>query len=296
MTEQAIIEDDDNQVAENEEQEIDLDLDSEIINAEMPEIQLEEGEDEKQEEGEVQEGEEEESEAFVSNPVRQLRTANRELAKKLKLEQQEKEALKRQIESKAAVEIPELPKKPELGDDGIDYDPELFEKALTAWHETKIEIDKKKSEKTQAETAQQEKYNQKLQTFEQNKVNYKGFEDSQKLVEGALNLNQQGILVYYSEDPNLVVHALAKNPIILSQLQSITDPIEYALKVKDIEQKAKAKMGEQRKAPPPEGKLKAPGAPKGSSNHEKELQRLRDKGDSQAVIQYKRKHNLPKTM
>lgn len=294
MTDQAILENEeqdlDNQAADDE-QEIDLDLDSEIIDAEMPEIELE-GEEEEQE---IEEGEEE-PEAFVSNPVRQLRNVTRELKKQLKLEQQEKEALKRQIESKAAVEIPELPKKPELGDDGIDYDPEAFEVALNKWHETKIEIEKKKAEKTTAETAQQEKYNQKLQAFEQKKAEYKGFDDSQKIVEGALNLNQQGILVYYSEEPNLVVHALAKNPVILSQLKSITDPIEYALKIRDIEQKAKAKMGDQKKPPAPEGKLTAKSVAKGISNHEKELQRLRDKGDSQAVIQYKRKHNLPKTM
>jgi hypothetical protein len=87
------------------------------------------------------------------------------------------------------------------------------------------------------------------------------------------------------------VFALGKNPVLLNQLASIKDPIEYAIKMRDIEQKARDKMAtSKRTPPPPEKRVTTGGTVK--SNHDKALEKLRAEGKFGEAMQYRKKHGL----
>ena len=266
--------DEDQQETQQEEQTVDIDLDTELLEIEEPEL------------AEDEEEPEEDEDLLTSNPVRQLRTVNRDLAKKLKLEQQEKLRLQKQLESTAAPVIEELPPEPDLSDEGIDYDPAIFKQRWAEWNVKKQAIEKKKEEAETKAKTQQEKFNQKLASYEQGKANYKGITEAEKTVTSVLSVNQQGIVVSYADDPAFVVYALGKNPIALNQLAAIDDPIEYAIKVREIERKAKEKMTTSSKAPPPEkvvtGKTAIP------SNHQKRLDQLRESGNITESLRLKK--------
>ena len=264
----------------DEPSDVEIDLDTELLEIEEPEL-----------DGEPDDidaiSEDDDADALVSNPVRQLRTVNRDLARKLKLEQQEKLRLQKQLESTATATVEELPPEPDLGDDGIDYDPAIFKQKWAEWNVKKQAIEKQKSEiETKAKT-QQEKFNQRLVSYEQGKANYKGIGDAEKIVTSTLNINQQGIVVQYADDPAFVVYALGKNPVALNQLAAIDDPIEYAIKVRELERKAKEKMTTTTKrAPEPEkvvtGKTAIP------SNHQKRLDQLRESGNITESLRLKK--------
>lgn len=257
--------------------EVEIDLDTELLEIEEPELA----------DGEEVELDDDEDAVLVSNPIRQLRTVNRDLARKLKLEQQDKLRLQKQLESSSTTVIDELPPEPDLEDDGIDYDPAIFKQKWAEWNAKKQLIESKKAEvETKAKT-QQEKFNQRLSSYEQGKSNYKGIGDAEKAVTSILTVNQQGIVVQYADDPAFVVWALGKNPVALNQLASIDDPIEYAIKVREIERKAKEKMTtSSSKAPAPEkivtGKTAIP------SNHQKRLDQLRESGNITESLRLKK--------
>ena len=282
--------------------EIELDLDSELLDIEEPEIKLDDDEEqeseaenetnetnEAEEETESDEDEQEdESDGGVKpNPVRQLRTVNRELAKKLKIKEQEEQRLKSQLEAMYAPREIALPERPTL--EAFDYDAEQYETALISWTEKKAAYENNQRLIKEREARQQEAFNIKLQSYQAKKASYKGVDDAEAEAIKVLDLNQQGIIVNYANDPALVVLALGKNPVLLNQLSAIKDPIEYALKVKEIELKAREKMTT-RKAPPPEktvaGKSAVPKA------HEKVLDRLRSEGKYGEAMQYRKKHGL----
>lgn len=285
MTDQAILETEEEL---EQEQEVDINLDDDIIDAEMPEPELGE-----EEEPELTVGdEEEEPEAFVSNPVRQLRTVNRDLAKKLKLEQQQREALERKLQESTVTTVEELPKEPDIGDDGIDYDPEKFKQEWAKWNAKKSQIEAQKAEQNRSAEQAQQKFQQRLQAYEKEKPSYKGIETAEQAVTSALNVNQQGIIINYADNPALLVSALGKNPVVLAQLAAIKDPIEYSRKIWEIEKKVSDKMSSVKK-PAPEPTIKGGGtATKTNSNHEKVLDKLRSEGKIDEARAYRKKHNL----
>ena len=136
----------------------------------------------------------------------------------------------------------------------------------------------------------QQKFQDRLQSYEQSKVNYKGIDDAEKAVLGALDVNQQGVIVNYANDPAFVVWVLGKNPVALSQLSNIKDPIEYAIKVREIEHKAMDKMKAKPK-PSPETVVKGKTALP-SSNIQKQIDKLRAEGRISESIALQKKHGL----
>jgi hypothetical protein len=278
------------EIQQTEIDDIVIDLDDELISED-----LQEEEPELDEDGnpvEVDE-EEEDPDVLVSNPVRQLRTVNRAIAKEKKILEQENLRLKKQLESTTAPKVEELPPEPQMSDDGIDYDADKYKEALLQWHQKKQKIETVKEQQNLKAKKVQESFDTKVQAFEKEKVNYKGIDVAQKAVEDALDINKQGILVYYAQKPALIVKALGSNPVLLSQLSAIEDPIEFALKIKDIELKVNDKM---KKAPPPEPRVNGGAAPKVAGNHEKVLQKLRAEGKFMDASRYKKQHGLPANM
>lgn len=269
------------ETSEVEQQEIEIDLDAELLDEELPEVEVSEDDaiSDDDEEPDVDEN------GLVNNPIRQLRTVNRDLARKLKLEQQEKLRLQKQLESTTKTTVEELPPEPDISDEDVEYDPEKFKRKYSAWIETKNRIEQQKKQLQDTAQKAQLKFQEKLQKYEQGKSNYKGIDEAEKAVLSTLDQNQQGIVVNYADDPTFVVWALGKNPVALSQLASITDPIEYAIKVREIERKAKEKMTT-KKIPAPEkvvtGKTAVP------STYQKQLDKLREQGNVTEALRLKK--------
>lgn len=281
------------EVSEAEETQ-DVDLDSELLDDDEVienDDDIEVDEDPIATDEDETEDDEQDNSVIKSNPVRQLRTVNRELSKKLKLEEQEKARLKQQLDALQAPATIELPPEPDLSDDDINYDTDAFKKKYADWTQKKIQVEQQQQAVKQKEVEQQTKFNQRLKAYEQGKSNYKGIDEAEAAVLGALDVNQQGMIVNYATDPAMLVYALGKNPLVLSQLSAIKDPIEYAIKMREIEQKAKDKIVTKTKsAPAPERTVKGGTAVK--SNHDKILDKLRSEGKVTEALQYRRKHGL----
>lgn len=255
---------------ETTEGEVEINLDDELVEDDLLTIEDKEKEVEDEQE---------------NNPVRQLRNANRELAKKLKLAQQEQARIQRQLESNAPTLVDELPPEPDLGDDDVEYDPEKFKRKYSEWVSKKAKIEGQKQEAQNKAKQSQELFNQKLVKYEETKRTYKNIDDYEKTVTTTLDQNQQGIIVNYADDPAFMVVALGKNPVALSQLAAISDPILYAIKVREIEKKAKEQM-KAKSVPQPETVVK--GKTVIATDWQKKLDKMRDEGKVTEAIAYKK--------
>lgn len=185
-----------------------------------------------------------------------------------------------------------LPPFPKMEDDGIDYDPDVYQQKVREWYETEGRV---KAQQQQQEQQQQ----QLLTTFNERKQAYKdrvtsmkvrGYEDAEAFVAGEISQEVQTALILHAEKPELVVLALARNPELLKQAKGITDPVKLGMLIGTVEAKAKAL---------PKGKNPVKGAPpnpRGNGNGQlrdldAEIEKARNSGDYSRVIQLKRQRS-----
>lgn len=179
-----------------------------------------------------------------------------------------------------------LPPYPTMADEGIDYDPDIFQAKVKEWHETEARV--------KAQTEQQQRAQSELQSrFDERKTAYKdrvaslkirGYEDAEEFVAGEVSREIQTALILHAERPEFVVLALARNPDLLKKAKEITNPVELGVLIGKVEAKAKAL---------PKGKSTAKGAPanpRGGGNGQirdldAELDKARNSGDYTRVIQ-----------
>lgn len=213
--------------------------------------------------------------------VRELRKANREKERRI-----------RELEAKLATSAPEnkpvqLGPKPKLEDH--DYDAERFEQALDAWHERKRQHDLETERVRQAEQAQQQAWQAKLEGYSKAKAELKvrDYEDAEAIAQEVFSVTQQGVILQGAENPALVVYALGKNPKKAADLAKITDPVKFAFAVARLEKELK--VTNRRAAPAPERIVQGTGRVSGSVDST--LERLREEaartGNMTKVIQYK---------
>lgn len=224
----------------------------------------------------------EDEQASAPEWVKELRKTNREDKRRIR-------ELEEQLKAKTVTETKpvQVGKKPTLED--YDYDAEKFEPALDQWYEQKRQADEQNA-KAQAEVnAQQQAWEAKLNKYNEDKAKLKvdDFEDAEEFVRGTLSTVQQGIIIKGSKNPEVLIYALGRNHAKAKELAAITDPVEYAFAVAQLETKLKVTP---RKAPPPERTVSGSG--RGSGALDKTLERLRDEaektGDMSKVLAYKR--------
>lgn len=214
--------------------------------------------------------------------VRELRKANREKERRI-----------RELEAKLATSAPEnkpvqLGPKPKLEDH--DYDAERFEQALDAWHERKRQHDLETERVRQAEQAQQQAWQAKLEGYSKAKAELKvrDYEDAEAIAQEVFSVTQQGVILQGAENPALVVYALGKNPKKAADLAKITDPVKFAFAVARLEKELK--VTNRRAAPAPERIVQGTG--RASGTVDSTLERLRAEaektGNYTKVLQYKR--------
>lgn len=214
--------------------------------------------------------------------LKDLRKSDREKTKRIReLEEQAKA-------SAPAAKAENALTKPTLAD--CDYDEEVFETKLTAWHEQQASIKAEQQKKTDAEKAQQAAWQAKLDAHKTAKVALKvsDFDDAEAAAGEALSQTQLGIIVSGADNSAQVVYALGKHPAKLKELSSITDPVKFAFAVAKLETQLKVT---QKKTPPAPEKRIAGSAPvSGSVNSglaklEAEAERT---GDRSKVVAFKR--------
>lgn len=213
--------------------------------------------------------------------VKELRKANREKEKRIR----ELEAKLNQTTEKKPVA---LGAKPKLED--FDYDADKFESALADWFERKRQADTEAQKLQQAEQAQKQAWQEKLEGYGKAKAELKvrDFEDAEAVAQELFNITQQGVVLQGADNPALVIYALGKNPKKAAELAKIEDPVKFAFAVAKLEKELK--VTNRKAAPAPERMVSSTGRVSGAVDST--LERLRAEaektGNYTKVLQYKR--------
>lgn len=216
--------------------------------------------------------------------------------KDLRKKHKEERAKRKELESKLkAYEQPEngtLRPEPTLEDH--DYDQDNFKKDYQKWYNEKQEYDKKQNQLKEEQQQQAQAWEEKLSSYQAKKKELKvrGFEDAEENAREKLSVIQQGVIVSYAQDPAKMVYALGSNPNKLNELSKISDPIEFAIAVRELEKKTN--MVSNKPKTKPEKTLISGGSASVPGFSQKTLDKLVQEanrtGDRTAVIQYKKKH------
>ena len=272
MNEQAVVEDDQIEVAEEE--------------VEVPEIVDEEEPEDTEDDVVVSIGEDappQEEQTPAPKWLRELRKTNREL-------QRQNRELKSKVESAAQAETKPvvLGKKPTLEDH--DYDPEPYEAALSDWFTRKRQADDAQAQQEVEAMNQQKAWKAKLDGYgkARSELRVRDFEEAEAVVQEAFNVTQQGVVLQGAENPALVVYAIGKNQKKLKELSDIKDPVKFAFAVARLEKELKV-TSRKSAAPQPERIVSGTGRVSGAVDST--LERLREEaaktGNMTKVIQYK---------
>jgi hypothetical protein len=221
--------------------------------------------------------------------VRELRKADREKARRIK-------ELEAKLNAAAATETKPvaLGAKPKLEDH--DYDTEKFEAALADWYERKRVADQQVEQQRQAEKAQHDAWQARLESYGKARAELKvrDFEDAEATAQEVLDVTQQGIVVQGADNPALVIYALGKNPKKSKEIAGIKDPVKFAFAVAKLEKELK--VTNRKAAPPPERTIQGTGRVSGAVDST--LERLRAEaektGNYTKVLQYKRQKQAAK--
>lgn len=219
--------------------------------------------------------------------VKELRKANREKEKRIR----ELEAKLNQTTEKKPVA---LGAKPKLED--FDYDADKFESALADWFERKRQADTEAQKLQQAEQAQKQAWQEKLEGYGKAKAELKvrDFEDAEAVAQELFNITQQGVVLQGADNPALVIYALGKNPKKAAELAKIEDPVKFAFAVAKLEKELK--VTNRKAAPAPERMISSTGRVSGAVDST--LERLRAEaektGNYTKVLQYKRQKQAAK--
>lgn len=229
----------------------------------------------------------EESTEGLPEWVKTLRHEHREKARenrKLKAE-----LAQRQTQAAPAVTVGP---KPTLAD--ADYDEEKFEAQLTAWHDRKRSADDAEKQKKDAAEADQKAWNAKLEAYGKHKASLKvaNYEDAEAQALEALSVPQQAVILQGAKNPAAVVFVLGNNPAKLKELSAITNPVNFAFAVAELESKVSIKP--RKTAPMPESKVSGSGrVPVSGDAKLKQLEEKADRtGDRTELVNYKRSQKL----
>ncbi len=215
--------------------------------------------------------------------VRDLRKRDRENTRRIK-------ELEAKLAEKEQPAVAALPPKPTL--EGCDYDADEFERKLTAWHETKREIDAKEAATRKQQEEADKAWQAKVASYQEakGKLPAADVDDAEQAVIEALGNLHTNILVDGADNPALLIYALGKNPAKLKELAEVKHSASrFAFKAAKIE--AEVKVSKRTAKPAPEAAITGT-APGGVAGSDATLERLRAEaertGDFSKVVAYKR--------
>lgn len=214
--------------------------------------------------------------------VRDLRKQHREVKRR------NKELEEQLAAATGATKVAELGEKPTL--EKCDYDTERYEKELDAWYERKSEHDEVEAAQRAEADASEREWKQKLEGYQSAKAELKvrDYDEAEDVVQDALTVTQQGIILQGAKNPALLVYALGKNPKRAKELASIKDPVKFAFTVAELE--TQLKVTKRKASSKPDPKITGTGRVSGAVDST--LNRLRAEaertGSYTKVVQYKK--------
>jgi len=250
-------------------------------------LEIEEPDEPEQTDGEVAEGESEQDFDFgedgaapapESSVIRDLRKANRELAKKIS-----------QFERGSRPQAVEIGPKPTL--ESCDYDEDRFEADLENWKALKAQSDRAEQEQAERAQAEAQTWQAVKQAYEADKASLKvsGYAEAEDEVFAALPEQHQALLMKSGKAAPLVV-ALSRNPEKLQELSEM-NLADAAMMIGELRGKLQMKT---RQAPTPERRV-AGNAGFSGGTADKQLAKLKAKaeqsGDYTEYYAAKRKAN-----
>lgn len=218
---------------------------------------------------------------YVKDMRKRIREQNKELRELKAKSQQQAEA--------SAPKAPEVGPKPTLDD--CDYDADVFEQKLTAWHERKRQAEAFVEEQQKAAQKVQDDWQAKLNGYADQKAQIKlaDYDDAEEAVVNTLSQTQQAIIISGAIKPAHLIYALGKNSAKAKELAAITDPVKFAWAAAQLEMQMKVEKKDKQK-PAPERTVSGSAPSSGSSDAV--LERLRAEaektGNYSKVTQYKK--------
>lgn len=212
-----------------------------------------------------------------SSVIRELRRANRELARKV-----------HQFERGQQPQRIEVGEKPTLA--SCDYDEDRFEADLDAWKQRKAEAERAETEAQQRSKAEAEAWQQRAEAYTADKAKLRvpDYANAEEEVFSALSEQHQA-LILMTEKPAALVYALSRDPAKLEQLSKL-DLARAAMLVGKLEDKVTVTT--KRKLPQPDRPIRGD-APVSAASADKELARLEKEadrtGNRTALIAYRKK-------
>lgn len=212
-----------------------------------------------------------------SSVIRDLRRANRELARKI-----------HQIERGAQPQRIEVGEKPSLA--ACDYDEDRFETELDAWKARKAQAEQSETEAQERAQANQKEWQERAETYTQAKAKLRvtDFEAAEDEVFSVLSDQHQALLMLTGDKAAALVYALSKDPAKLESLSKL-DLARAAMLIGKLEDKVTVTA--KRKLPQPDTPIRG-NASISAGNADRELARLEKEaertGDRTKLIQYRK--------
>lgn len=212
-----------------------------------------------------------------SSVIRDLRRANRELAKKI-----------HQLERGTQPQRIEVGEKPTLA--ACDYDEDRFEAELDAWKQRKAEVDQFEKASQERAKAEAEAWSKRAENYTADKAKLRvaDYATAEEEVFSTLSEQHQA-LILMTEKPAALVYALSRDPAKLEQLSKL-DLARAAMLVGKLEDKVHVTT--KRRLPQPDRPIRGD-APVSSASTDKELARLEKEaertGNRTALIAYRKK-------
>lgn len=206
--------------------------------------------------------------------VREVRQKNRELAK-------ENAELRKKMDGQQTVAVGKEPTLEEF-----DYDADKFKSAYATWLQKKSKADADAAKVVEVQKADQVAWQGKLDAYGTAKAAIKvpDIDEAEALVQETLSEKQQAIILKGAKNPALLVYALGKNPAKVKELAGLTDLVEFAFAVANVE--SQLKITKKPAPPAPEKKVEGTGAKSGSIDST--LDRLR--ADAEKTGDYSKVH------
>lgn len=171
-----------------------------------------------------------------------------ELVKRLRAQLREnKRLIKESAQKKDPANIPaDMPRKPEMGDEGIDWDPEKYAEALDKWNEDKTTFQKHQAEQQAKAEAFGKKFQEGQTRYQTERAKaikkYAGFEKAEAAIAELPEPLQAGLMIT-SKNPAALVMVLGRNADLRQQVEDAynTDHIALGYLIRDIESRAGSK-------------------------------------------------------
>lgn len=214
----------------------------------------------------------------------------RNLRKVSRAQEKEIKRLKRELEelnNPSGNQSKQLRPKPTLADSG--YDEDKYDADYAKWFEEKKSFEAQKQELHDKEAKEKDLAESLFKGYETRKreLKYADFDEAEDEVIAKLSNEQQNIILYSADKPELLVYALGKNETILDDLSKEKNPIKFAAKLGKLELQMKVKN--RKPETTPDKPLKGSG---GIARNDKRLAELEAEAsrtkDRTKLIQYKR--------